>query len=877
VGKHRYGHEEKRIMKYTFEAPKKNIRHASYVLADLRRMTLLQLRDICERENIIHAALDRLDREELIDLISDFRGNREHLLIRDDDPDGLERLQREFLRVRFIEKPHRELRLPSKLSVFEGMDTGFFDDYRVSYIAEIDGVNAFVLDRDNDICAILRVLPYPGSDDLFLARLGELPCRDSSVPDYRVLLCPQKLSDEITRIYQGEAAKLPDEAHAYIVPLLDFDVCVPEEADMPLAIDFGTSNTAAGVHMSRAFYSKIESHIKPDLLLPDGVNYLSFLSPEGIVAPVLPTVIGVDRIEGDTVRYKFGFDAESMSARGYLGEGVCVFYDIKRWVIDPDEKETLTDGEGRRISAERRHIVKAYLDYVIKSAEQRFKCKFKKLFLSYPVKQRERFVSLYREIFKEYDILEDETFDEGIAVLYDIIGTFIDENRYAEGVRYNALILDCGGGTTDQSSASFDIRKGNVAYEIEIRTAYENGDTDFGGNNLTFRIMQLLKIEAARLIKGSGKSLSEIAAGFPFDQYRAVDDHGRELVYKELEEAYLAAESVIPTRYRDHEYDGRETYYMVHNNFHCLFDLAERVKKAFFANDRILRIVVSSEESVHREDTVRIAAPKWKLSARTGGALTVQKNFPAIDINTHQVRAVFLADIYDIFRRFVGRLYEDGGLSAYSVVKLTGQSCKIGLFRDSLKEYIPGLLIRQGPSAKTDRYGLKLACLAGAIRYLRDKRLGLARVNIQSERPALPYVLSAFTHDGKKITLIRPLDREHVSGSVSRNVAAGEIELTLSDAKGRERYVYNIVADRDAFRKVTYEEIEEKYGERIPQAETDTVENGEVRYFVWADAGQWGFSLVPVSRQNEDLYLGAEQLRSFESEGWMVNWFDGRH
>jgi hypothetical protein len=522
-------------------------------------------------------------------------------------------------------------------------------------------------------------------------------------------------------------------------------------------------------------------------------------------------------------------------------------------------------------------MIKAYLDYVIKSAEQRFKCRFKKLFLSYPVKQRERFVSLYREIFKEYDILEDEMFDEGIAVLYDIIGTFIDEKRYTEGAVYNALILDCGGGTTDQSSASFSIRKGNIAYEIEIKTAYENGDTDFGGNNLTFRIMQLLKIEAAHLITGAGKSLAEITADFPFDQYRAVDDRGRELVYKELEEAYLAAESVIPTRYRDREYDGRETYYMVYNNFHCLFTLAERVKKAFFANEQILRIVVTSEESAQREDTVCIAAPKWKLSASVGGALTVRKNFPTTKINTHQVRAVFLADIYDIFRRFVGRLYADGELSGYSIVKLTGQSCTIGLFRDSLKEYIPGQLIRQGPSAKSERYGLKLACLVGAIRYLRDKNLGFTRVNIEYGSPALPYVLSAFTHDGKKITLIRSLDREHVSGTVSRNIAAGEVELTLSDTGGREKYVYNIACSGDDFQRVVYDEIEKKYGARIPQAEADTIENGEVRYFVWADAGQWGFSVVPVSRQNEDLHLGAEQLFSFENEGWMVNYFDGRH
>ena len=43
-----------------------------------------------------------------------------------------------------------------------------------------------------------------------------------------------------------------------------------------------------------------------------------------------------------------------------------------------------------------------------------------------------------------------------------------------------------------------------VAYHIRIDTAYENGDTDFGGNNLTYRIMQYLKIQLAQKL-GFGK------------------------------------------------------------------------------------------------------------------------------------------------------------------------------------------------------------------------------------------------------------------------------------------------------------------------------------------------------------------------------------
>jgi hypothetical protein len=864
-------------MKYTFEPQNKRPKYGSYREEYLRGMTILQLQDVCEREGIIHASLDRLDREELIHLVMTYRGTRERLLLDYYDEEKMARLQKAISMIHIVELPHSNLRLPSKISLFEGLDTGFFDDYRVSYLADLDGVNAFILDKEDVICAVMRLVSFPGHDGaLFLTRRAGFPCREAKVRDYRLMLCPQRFSDALTNLYNGVGSQL-SEAQAYVIPLLAYEVCVPEDAPMPLAIDFGTSNTAAGVYLSRSYLSGIERHIKPGLLKPDNVNYLQFLSAEGEPMPVLPTVIGVERISGENIEWLYGFAADGLMAQGYLGQGVCVFYDIKRWAASYDETETLIDSEGRQIILTRKGIIKAYLDYIIRCAEHLFKCRFKKLFLSYPVKQRERFISLYRELFTGYDLMENELFDEGIAVLYNVIGTLIDGKKYSENTETHALILDCGGGTTDQSSASFRVRTGRAAYEIDITTAYENGDTDFGGNNLTFRIMQLLKIDAARQLGGGGKSLAELTKSFSFDQYRAVDDANRETVYRELEDAYRQAEAVIPTRYRDHEYSGRDDYYKVYNNFHYLFTLAERVKKAFFGNDQILRIVVSSNELAPQPDTVHIKAQRWKLAVHSNGSLNIKKHLPEIGINTYQARAVFEADIYDIFRRFVGRLYAGKQLEQYKIVKLTGQSCKIGLFRDSLKEYIPGALIRQGQSPQADNYQLKLTCLEGAIRFLRDKTLGLAKVTIRYERPALPYVLTALTHNGEPVILIQSLDRERLSGMVSRHFAASEVELILSDTRGNEKHKFLLSCDPESFQKVTYEQIEAKYGEHILQEDVDVVENGEVRYFVWADAGQWGFSLVPVARRDEDLHIGPQQLRSFENESWIVNYFDGLH
>ena len=849
-----------------------------YRREDLQGMNIFQLHDVCKREGIIHATLDRLDREELIQLVMTYRGARDYLLLTAYDAEAMDRLQQELSRVRISPLPKEKLQTPSKISLFKDLETGFFDDYRITYQPELDGTNAFVLDRAGGICAVLRIVRFPGtSDSLFITRSPAFPCREADANDYRLLLCPHKLSDQLTSYYTGALDKLPLEAQAYVVPLLFYEVCACKDAPMPLAIDFGTTNTSAGIYISQIYFSEIEHHVKPGLIRKDEVNYLRFLSPEGEPLPFLPTVIGVERIDGNQVAWRYGFSADGMMSQGYLGQGVCVFYDIKRWVSDIDAPETLTDSDGRQLVMPRKKIIQAYLEHIVRSAEQRFKCRFKKLFLSYPVKQRERFISLYREIFRDYDLMETEMFDEGIAVLYNILGTHIDGKTYPEDEDVHTLILDCGGGTTDQTSAAFRIRTGQSAYEIDVTSAYENGDTDFGGNNLTYRVMQLLKIEAARQISNRGKSIAEIIAALPYEQYRAVDQIGRDAVYRELDESYQAAESVIPTRYRDYEYSGRDEYYMVYNNFHYLFSLAERVKKTFFANDQIMRIVVSSENLMPQPDMIHVQAQRWKLAARKAGALKVQKDMPTVGINTYQVRAVFLPDIYDIFRRFIGRLYKENQLSRFSIVKLTGQSCRISLFRDSLKEYVPGTLIRQSPAAATDQYQLKLDCLEGAIRYLRDKNLGLAKVNIRYERPALPYILTALTHSGEDVTLIHSLDPGRVSGAVSRYITASEVELTLRDTAGVEKFRFHISCDPAHFVKVTYQDIEDKYGAHIPQGETDAIGNGEIRYFVWADAGQWGFSLVPVSRRDEDLYLGPQQMRSFENESWMVNFFDGLH
>ena len=865
-------------LSYTFEPQKEKKRRRSYRYEELARMTTMQLIDVCEREEIIKAAIDRLDKDELIHLILQFRGSRTPHLILNEVDGGQERLELALQKTRKRETAHN-INIPGKIVAYCDLDTNLFDNFTIAYKSDLDGVNAVVLDNEDKICAILQVQSYPGKERLYLTRSGSLRCRAARVKDYRLVLFEHELSDIVFEVYVGQREQLPPEIRIYAAPLLDFLVLDPIQAPMPLVVDFGTSNTTAGLYMDTITYGKIKEGIQLGQISPDTINYVNYLTPDGEVVPILPTVIGVDRIKNGKAEYNIGHSAEQMIVDGYVSDGFCVFYDIKRWVNDYEREEELSDVMGNRILAQRKEIIRAFIQYAIDNAQQRFKCKFKSVYLSYPVKQREKFVSLYQNMLPSgIQVLSDEMVDEGVAVLYSTISRIIDGKAYKESQWYKAIIIDCGGGTTDLSTCRFQITNERVSYNIQIESTYENGDTDFGGNNLTFRIMQLIKVALARELTGMGVSLHDLAFALSeVDIYNMVEDQGVKHIYKMLDEAYRAAESVIPTKFKEYEYQHRDEYYMVRGNFFYLFTMAEKIKKEFFANPQILQVSAGDAPSWQGEEMAHVNAPRWKYAARMKDKLQVQKKLPDVTLSTVLVKMALHGDIYDIIHRFFDRLYESGELRGYQIINLTGQSCKIDIFRDCLKEYLPGKLMRGHRGKGMQDYQLKLSCLDGAIRYMSDRRLGLAKVSMKAGPPALPYELRAFTHSGVEVVLLKSLDPKHIGGSISRSRGSVEVRLHLLNTRGEEKHIYTVFCEPETFKDVTYEEIEEIYGHFIPQAEVDAIDNGEVRYFIWADSGAWGFSVVPVSRENDQVHLGSQQILPFEDESWIVHYFDGTH
>lgn len=848
-----------------------------YRKADLQAMTTYQLKEICRMERIIQGVVNPMDREELIRVILKFRGSEEHFLIRTADTGGLEALEQVMGKCILKERYRKGMECNSKIAAYEGLAIGFYDGLTIPYDEELVGTNALVMGGDGRICAVLNVEARgKGTDRLYLTKAAGLPCRESGMKDYSLCLMDRKNSEILYGIYYGSRGPAPEHMEMYRIPLLDFEVRRPSALPMPLAIDFGTVNTVAGAYLDHRYFEQSGLHDEEYGLKENGVNYALFYDPasDWEETPLFPSVAGVLSAESGQPEFLYGYEAVMQADAGHMNEGFCIFHDMKRWVADYEKEEEITDRKGCRSFVKRRDILKAYFTHVIDAACSRFKCTISEVHVSCPVKQKAQFARLFADILPEYAMKPKDMLDEGVSVLYGTVAQMARSGRAEEGREYRALVIDCGGGTTDLCSCRFRVWDRRVSYRIEIETAYENGDTDFGGNNLTYRIMQMVKVAAVNRLCGKAEGEQEILAGFDTDIYRDVDRVGVESLYAGLERAYADAEECLPTRFKEYEHKGRMEYYMVKNNFYFLFRLAERIKKEFYGRPGILRLALSSTP-VDEKATVWIPVERFRLAADRGHGLEVLKDFPETAFSVYEMELLLTADIYHVIRRFMEDIYENGRMEDYSMIRLTGQSCRIGLFRDALKEFVPGRTIQSGREGRAKEPGLKTACVDGALQYLRDRRYGYADITVRTETPALPYSITARTHSGEEITLIHCLERGDRCGMVSRNMEDLVLKLYLKDQDGRERYQYTCCSSLADFKEAEYEDIAAQYGGYIRQADTDDIVEREVKFFVWAEPENWSFRVVPVYRRNGGLYLGKGEEYGFENEGWLWNFYDG--
>lgn len=832
---------------YSYGVSARQEKRTVYRQEELRGMTTFHLREICQKEKLVVPMASRLDREELIRFIMRYRGQQEYMQIKEFTEGGLEALQTLVNKLEIRPDDNSRIMFPSHLVLYEGEGIELTDHYEVSSsdVSLYEG-NVLLVDEAYHVhtCFYLQKVKDRG---FFLRKGKNIPIIKTEGHQFFMLYFKREdVSEVLYEIYHGKQISIPRQVNCIRVPLLAVDIRQADETNLPLIIDFGSSNTTLGMYCQDGSSRVVKT---ADV---NGREYRE--------SALIPSIIGVKGIEKGEPVYCFGYEAKALAGKSYQNEDSPLFYDIKRWVSAPDRVQQVVTTSGIKLELKRTQMLEAFMRYLIELAGQQFKLKFKHIQLLAPVRQTERFAAMFREILPDMNV--ECTLDEGMAVLFHSIHELIQSGRYTDGVWYQALIMDCGGGTTDLTSGRFRIRNNRVSYEVDLETGYENGNTNFGGNNLTFRILQLIKI---RLLESAGY----MQFHFNLESFRG----GQSRIYETLERLYEDAENILPTRFAEYEQKSREEYFGVKNNYYHLFRIAEMVKENFFQRHFLYELKLGTEGVLKEEEGIVI--DKWRLSIKEEGMIRPLRKETAFSFYLYEIENLLRPDIYGLMTRFLERPFSTGELSEYGMLKLTGQSCKSYLFMEGLKEFVPGRLIRN-ERTEDNESGLKMCCLQGAVNYFKNCKLGYMKVNHASRVNALPYAVMAYTHENKEKILIQSLQKEQTIGYISRFKIGEQLDLYLQDEKGNKLKVFHFPYYLEQFLRVTQEEIEDRYGGTVIQEETDTILEGEIKFFVWPSKEKWGFLVLPVLRENDLLRRGEETFFAFEDDTWEENFFDGR-
>lgn len=579
-----------------------------------------------------------------------------------------------------------------------------------------------------------------------------------------------------------------------------------EESKRTLCIDFGTSNTTAG-----SYGILKEEENKPEIV--------QFPIDAKTTSRMIPTMVYVVSCEeGQPVRYAFGHEAKKRIAADHFENKATVFHELKSWMNDLDHEEPIFDAQGNNAEVCRKDVIKAYLSHVISLSEQYFHKRFKCLHFSAPVKLKESFLGKMRELFPqpEYMVLSDTaSVDEGIAIVYHHIAERIKEME--EGKSETVFVIDCGGGTTDLARCEYSYTAASIGDGkkiLSVKTSFENGDSAFGGNNITYRILQMLKIKInAHLQQQPNPDMLTLLADNEIDIMTKLDapPKGQNIydvkaeLYQDFRRAYEAAEVRVPTCYEDEDlFDSDKRF--ICRNYNYLWQMAEAIKIEFYKSSSTVSVDFSKEEDrniciggeadyylyVRREDD----APLEKMPAPLGN----------IRITIKEITRIICPDIYALLNVLLG-VHDNRTLQGVNYYKLSGQSCNITLFHDLMKEFVPGRDIRrrrQSMEEEDQREKLKIACIEGSIRYVMAKEFSQIKPKIEMAAPELLYRIYEDLGDGsEKLALGKENDVEktYVLGHF---ISARKARFIVKDAYGQQKnnisYDYEIEkSKRDEF------------------------------------------------------------------------------
>lgn len=522
-----------------------------------------------------------------------------------------------------------------------------------------------------------------------------------------------------------------------------------------LCIDFGTSNTTVGSYNISSGTS-------------NSVELVEFLDvSDNVYKSMVPTIVYVDKVvfddDGAEVSYLFGYDAQQKIIEKDFTPDASVFREIKRWMASLDEDELITDEYGNETVVKRKDIVKAYIEYIIAHAESWFKVRFNALHFTTPVKMKDKYISAFKNMLGPQFIIKDAdvSIDEGAAVIYNHIREKVIKDLKIgkwNGAEQDITVIDCGGGTTDVAHCRYSYINREPAPLLRIETQYESGNSNYAGNNITYRILQLLKIKIANMLKYHKKVyayelISSDKGGNTEESILEDIDNGHDgqvmqKIYEVFNKCYAEAEAIVPTLFGE-DFKGTSAAKKKHKrNYYYLWEMAEELKKQFFKTDK-----VSFDFSDEDDVKLCVGSQDYYLYCNANGKLE-KKLTPLedIEITFKEVNRVIFADIYKLLVDVMPKTNSNDFKSKY---KLSGQSCNISLFHDLLKEFIPGKLTRTNSSANAkDTSSLKMNCIKGSIEYMMDKDYGKVKPSFSMKKPKLNYIVRCDSQEIKKINCL---------------------------------------------------------------------------------------------------------------------------
>ncbi len=896
-------------MKYTYELhPVEKPLNATYTLEELQQLTTLQLREICQKEKLVIGVAYKLDRSYIISIILKYRGAKLSTFVNTFVAERFDNVLEKFSSYLNFFDSTKTIQAPTRITLYKKVETTISDNYVVEGSNLFDG-NIFLLDDKKMICGILNLKKFSGKFYIICNnKMLKQDLVEALYKNYSLGFLDESGSKYLYNYYYEIGKSHPIKLNCYLKPVSELLIMETLAANTSLVIDFGTSNSSAGAYMDEHY---VANNVKFDLqkngIYMNNINKVKFKntmayvlgqavskeSGEKYTTEIIPTVISIkDCSEPHNIVYRFGYDALRNSRKNSYNNPASVFYGIKKWVNNYNKTEEIADEEGNIAFVSRKDIIKAYFENIISIAEQQHKCQYKSLHITSPVKQKQQFLDMYKEILSDYDIVTETALDEGIAVLYNSISNQIERNNFEDGEEYQALIIDCGGGTTDLTSCNYYIEDNQITYKLNLTTTYANGETNFGGNNITYRIFQYLKVIFSRFYNNeSSVNVEGLFDAELSDIYRYVDANGHKKTYATLESLYEECEKTIPTKYYEYKNSPSEDFMKVKSNFYFLWNLAEKIKIEFY------QTVGIGQTSFHEQglksnvnDPKILAEESWRLNVyqKTKSyiksrnmtselkTLKLRTDFPKVIITKEEINTLIKADIYNVIKKFIEPIYFQDELNNFNFIKLTGQTCKIDIFRDALKEFIPGRVIESSKKEKTVQ-DFKLTCLEGAVKYQSAQKIGLIAPTITNKAPITPYKLIAYTHTGAETIMISSLEQITKSyGFVSRNIDTESVELILRDADDKVLHKYALQTNIKNFKNTTYEETTMDYSEKIFQDDIDSIIDDEIKIFTFSLQDKWGFYVLPLARKNQTLLMGERKYFPFENDEWEINFFDGK-